>query len=87
MTEPIKPPTESGWYVIQVKGYKQIATDVFVDRDDATFYLSGQLMRWEPNGNASIFNKVADQFVSHSKVTRYTGPIDLEKLLDEGGER
>ena len=69
MTEPIKPPTEDGWYVVE-----------YIWRDKAVIYFNeGNGMTWESMSGWVDFD--------WNHVNRYTGPLDLEKLLDEGGER
>ena len=65
----LNPPTESGWYVVEMEeGEKQL---VWV-RSDTSWcnYAGGVCLRW---------NELPP-------ITRWSGPLDLEALLQQGGK-
>lgn len=78
VTDPVPPPTESGWYVVEcIQEEPQYAKEIiYVDVD---FFA--------PVVVVSPINFEGWRNWEEIEVVRYTGPLDLEKLLDEGGER
>lgn len=46
MTEPIQPPTESGWYVVELDGFKPRFVHVNTHNPDIVFRFPNVLLVW-----------------------------------------
>lgn len=74
MTNPVPPPTESGWYVVEWNDEYDTLKGVFYIHSQPGFDFVYAECESGP-----------EQWDDFGTVTRYTGPLDLEKLLDDGG--
>lgn len=68
---PLLPPTESGWYVVEDES--RLPEIVFITMKHKKTWV--HIM-----GKSDLF--MWNEF----HITRYTGPLDLERLLEQGGK-
>lgn len=77
MPNSVNPPTESGWYVVETDGigYQFVGTfDVLTQH----FLYANTVASWTKDG----FEGIDGNFT----ITRWSGPLDLEALLQQGGK-